>query len=112
MDIFLEKAMSSQTKRSFEYLDVLAISNSRTEIFVNVKNIGTVEAIIARILIDGKPLISVNGGRSNPRTPIYLKPGGSEKITLTFSSPLALGITNVIIHTHSGREYPKVVDVQ
>jgi hypothetical protein len=104
--------MISQVKRSFEYIDTLAISNSSTEIFVSVKNIGTVEAIIATILVDGKPLASVNGGRSNPRTPIYLKPMKSMVVTLTFSSPLPSGITIISIRTRLGREYSKAAVVQ
>jgi hypothetical protein len=101
--------MSSQAKRGFEYLDIWAISNSRSEILINVKNIGTIEAIITKILIEGKPLNAVNGGRSNPRTPIYLKERGSETIILNFSSSLPAGITNMVLYTYSGKEYPKTV---
>lgn len=101
--------MSSQTKKSYEYLDVWAYSNSRTEILVNVKNIGNLEAIVTAVLIEGKPIYVVNGGESKPRMPIYLKVGASETITLSFSSPLASGITYMTIRTYSGKEYPKVV---
>ncbi len=101
--------MSSQAKRGFEYLDIWAISNSRSEILINVKNIGTLEAIITKILIEGKPLNEVNGGRSDPRMPIYLKERGTETVTLNFSSPLPSGLTNMMFHTYSGRDYPKTV---
>jgi hypothetical protein len=102
-------AMSSQARKGFEYLDIWAISNSRSEILINVKNIGTLEAIIIKILIEGKPLNAVNGGGSNPRMPIYLKESGSETITLNFSSPLPAGITNILFYTYSGKSYPKTV---
>ena len=101
--------MSSHTKKSFEYLDVWAYSNSRTEILVNVKNIGNLEAIVTTELIEGKPIYAVNGGVSKPRMPIHLKVGASETITLSFSSPLASGITNMTIRTYSGKDYPKIV---
>ena len=101
--------MSSQTKKRFEYIDVWAYSSSRTEILVNVKNIGTLEAIIESIFIEGKPLSIVNGGTSNPRIPVILKVGASETITLDFQSPLTSGITNITIRTYSGRLYSKVV---
>jgi hypothetical protein len=102
-------AMSSQAKRVFEYLDIWAISNSRSEILINVKNIGTRDAIITKILIEGKPLNAVNGGRSDPRMPIYLKERGTETVTLNFISPLSTGITNIVFYTFSGKEYSKTV---
>jgi len=101
--------MSRQTKKMFEYLDVWAYSSSRTEILVKVKNIGNLEATVITILIEGKPIHTVNGGTSSPRIPIHLKVGASETITLTFSSPLTSGITTIAIRTYSGKEYPKVV---
>ncbi len=104
--------MSSQTKKGIEYLDLQAYTSNRTEIIVNVKNIGTTEAIIKSIFIEERNLSSVCGGTSNPNTPIYLETGASETIELTFLAPLTSGITTITIRTSSGKEYPKTILIQ
>jgi len=104
--------MSSQTNRGFEYLDVQAFTSNRTEIIVNVKNIGSRDVIIKSIFIQEKSLSSVCGGTSYPNTPIFLEPGASETITLSFLSPLASGITMITLQTNSGKEYPKTILIE
>ncbi len=66
-----------------------AYANSPSQVVVSVKNSGSTDQTITDILINGKPLSSVNGGTSNPSLPIKVAAGTSQTINLNFSSPLS-----------------------
>jgi len=102
-------------------------STGNWTIYLTVKNVGTTDATIDNIFINGKPLptgtnanITANYGDNNtsfnPTTGIPLKAGQSTTITIyinntstsigTFSSGQ---MVEVKLHTASGKEYPKQV---
>ena len=66
---------------------------NQTLITLNITNTGTFDSNITGILINGMPLSSVNGGTSDPRTPLFLKQGASVYVRLHFTSPLTSGST-------------------
>jgi len=100
-------------------------SQGNWTIYLTVKNVGTTDATIDNIFINGKPLpgdqiINATYGNNNssfsPTTGISLKAGENINITIkiggtstsigTFSSGQMVEIK---LHTASGKEYPKQV---
>jgi len=101
-------------------------STGNWNIYLTVKNVGTTDATIDNIFINGKPLptgdtaITAKYGDNNtpfnPTTGISLKAGQSVNITITISgTSTSIGtfssgqMVEVKLHTASGKEYPKQV---
>jgi len=85
-------------------------------ITLTVKNVGTTDATIDNIFINGKPIDSYGGSISaNPNitsSSIPLKSGGNTTITITIGSNAGFTsgqMVEVKLHTASGKEYPKQV---
>jgi len=98
-------------------------------IYLTVKNVGTTDATIDNIFINGKPYTSYSTGQADAITTItiytstsksgnefggslLLKAGGN--VTIIITIPDGLGFTSgqmieVKLHTASGKEYPKQV---
>jgi len=92
-------------------------------ITLQVKNVGTTDATIDNIFINGKPastcnVISVTAGSEN--LPISLPTGSDKTITITMPADNEIGclantkftsgqMVEVKLHTASGKEYPKQV---
>ena len=95
---------STTTVTSVGRLEITnAYANSPTQVVVSVMNKGSTDQTITDVLVNGKPLSSVNGGISNPSLPIKVAAGTSQTINLTFSSPLSSNtIYFVAIHTSTG----------
>ena len=73
---------------SFEKLEVISADVISQNVIVVVKNTGCVDTTVTNIYVDSKTLPAVNGGTSNPKTPIPIKVEESKNITLTFNPPL------------------------
>jgi hypothetical protein len=80
--------------------DVNAISAS--QITITALNFGNVDETLTDILVNGNPLSSVNGGTSSPSLPITIASGGSQVISLNFSSPLPSGTYVITVLTRTG----------
>lgn len=82
-------------------------------ITLQVKNVGTADAIIDNIFVNGKPYSQIAGVTLGPGTqlPIQLPSGEARTITIQISgSSFSSGqMVEVRLHTVSGREYPKQV---
>ena len=103
----------------FEKIEITYIyadkKDSTWEINLKVKNTGTADATIDEIFINGKPASSA-GATVNPSV------GGGHTYTLsagteaTFKITIGTGFTSgqsieVKVHTASGQEYPKLVNL-
>jgi len=100
---------------------------NKWEITLQVKNVGTTDATIDNIFINGKPFTSYNTANSNTisveykiddqgpnsfntNTGIALQAGKSATITISINGGFSPGqMVEVKLHTASGKEYPKQV---
>jgi len=88
--------------------------NGRWTIYLTVKNVGTTDATIDNIFINGKPLRDV-GAISDPdltSTTVTIKAGDPPRtITINIQSTEFVSgqMVEVRLHTASGKEYPKMV---
>jgi len=88
-------------------------STGSWDIILQVKNVGTTDATIDNIFINGKPYDSVTGATVtlNETLPMSLQAGQTKGIKITISGTgFASGqMVEVKLHTASGKEYPKQV---
>jgi len=89
---------------------------SNWTITLQVKNVGTTDATIDNIFINGKPYTSY--GNTTTKITVYtdlplpLKAGNETSITITIPDGLGFSsgqMVEVKLHTASGKEYPKQV---
>jgi len=92
-----------------ERLEIISLyENSTTMVTLDVKNVGTADATISNIFVNGKPL---DPNRANPAIPFLLKVNNTVQIKLDFTMiPLTLGETyDFRVHTGSGSDYAKSI---
>jgi len=92
-----------------ERLEIISLyENSTTMVTLDVRNVGTADATISNIFVNGKPLDS---NRANPAIPFLLKVNNTVQIKLDFTMiPLTLGETyDFRVHTGAGSDYVKSI---
>ena len=100
----------------YEKIEVISAyavkSGANFDIKVSVKNTGTTTATIDNIFINGIPYNDPSiGATVTPSLPQTLDPGGSVEFTITISGFSSGQIVEVKLHTASGNEYPKSVQL-
>ncbi|GEM_PF-4820079 len=78
------------------------------KVVINITNVGTVDATISQVFVNGRPL---DPNKITPATPFLLKTGDFIQVQLDFSTaPLFLGETyDFRIHTGSGSDYTQAI---
>jgi len=95
-------------------------SDNGWNIYLSVKNVGTTDATIDNIFINGKPASSYNGITvSTDNQQINFSSGGAVPlptgqtkditITITSTSLLSGQMVEIKLHTASGKEHPKQI---
>jgi hypothetical protein len=101
--------MTQTVTPPIERLEIISLyENSTWMVTLDVKNVGTADATISNIFVNGQPLDS---NRANPALPFLLKVDNTVQIKLDFTMiPLTLGETyDFRVHTGSGSDYAKSI---
>lgn len=102
------KTLTSTVTPPFEKLEIVSAYGEPGKVVINITNVGTVDATISQVFVNGRPL---DPNKITPATPFLLKTGDSIQVQLDFSTaPLSLGETyDFRIHTGSGSDYAQAI---